>query len=70
MKIEACHLMIGRGRQPGEPLMQMINWHGFKTEPYLHREKFRTPTSRSGSVLSGHRRDAGREGAGGFALLE
>jgi hypothetical protein len=65
--IEACQLTIGRGKQPGELLRRMLHQHGFETEPYLLRDEFRTPTSQSGSLSSGHRREAaGREGAGGF----
>jgi hypothetical protein len=68
--VEACQLMIGRGRQAGEPLLQMLNRHGFEIEHYLLREEFRTPNSRIGSVSSGQRRDAvGREGMGGFCPL-
>jgi hypothetical protein len=66
--VEACQLTIGRGRLAGEPLMQLINRHGFETEPYLQRDEFRTPASRSGSASSARLRRGGAvgEGAGGF----
>jgi hypothetical protein len=66
-EVEACQLTIGRGRLAGEPLMQLLNRHGFETEPYLQREEFRTPASRSGSASSAQRRGGVQdEGAGGF----
>jgi hypothetical protein len=68
-EVDACQFRIGRGRQSGEPLMQLLNKHGFETEPYQQREEFRTPASRSGSVSSSQRRGgAAGEGVGGFRL--
>jgi hypothetical protein len=63
-------LSIGRGRASGEPLIELMNRHGFDPGPYLQREEFRTPTGRSGSVSSSPRREgAERENAGGQGSL-
>lgn len=65
--VEACQLTIGKGRLAGKPLMQLLNRHGFETEPYLQRDEFRTPASRSGSASSAQRRGGPiEEGTGGF----
>jgi hypothetical protein len=50
--VESGQLRVGRGRNAGEPLMQLINKHGFDPEPYLQEKEFRTPPSRSLSVNS------------------
>jgi hypothetical protein len=67
--VEACQLTIGKGRLAGKSLMQLLNRHGFKTEPYLQREVFRTSESRSGSASSALRRGGAQgEGAGDSGL--
>jgi hypothetical protein len=49
--VEAAHLSIGGGRTPDEPLVKMMEKHGFDPEPYLRGEDYRTPPSKSRSVM-------------------
>jgi hypothetical protein len=66
-KVRPDQLSIERGRRADEPLMRLLDKHGFDPQPYIQPEEFRTPASRSGSASSGLRRDgAGRDNLMGF----